>query len=126
MNLIIGGAWQGKLEYAKERFALSSEEIYECSADAGLDMDKRCFDHYERYLWYCMEGGVEPYTDFNEGCIIICHDVFCGVVPVDAKEREWRQLAGRTITALASKADSVTRIFCGIPMELKKGREICG
>lgn len=119
MNLIIGGAWQGKLEYAKRRFDLSPDEIFECSANVGLDMGKRCFDHYERYLWYCTQNGVEPQRDFGEDSIVICQDIFCGVVPVDTKQRAWRQLAGRTLTALAAKADSVTRIFCGIATELK-------
>ena len=30
MILIIGGAYQGKLEYVKERFAIKEEDIFSC------------------------------------------------------------------------------------------------
>ena len=41
MILIIGGAWQGKLDFARETFGLSQEEIYTCSP-GEIDFSKRC------------------------------------------------------------------------------------
>lgn len=119
MHLIIGGAWQGKLEYAEQKFNLKPTEIFECSASTDLDLNKRCIYRYEQYLRACSDAGVPPYTDFAEDCIIICQDIFCGIVSADPKERIWRELAGRTITTMAAKASSVTRIFCGMPLKLK-------
>ena len=51
--------------------------------------------------------------------VLICEDIFCGIVPMEDLERKWRDLAGRTLTVLASKANTVTRIFCGLPQQLK-------
>ena len=52
--------------------------------------------------------------------ILICEDISCGVVPMDAEAREWREAVGRMNAALAAQADTVTRIFCGLPLELKR------
>ena len=38
MILIIGGAYQGKLDYAKEKFGLRDEDIFDCAkANDGSD-----------------------------------------------------------------------------------------
>ena len=42
-----------------------------------------------------------------------------GVVPVDPREREARERAGRLACLLAARADTVIRVFCGIPKVLK-------
>ena len=52
--------------------------------------------------------------------ILICEDISCGVVPMDAEAREWREAVGRMNAVLAAQADTVTRIFCGLPLELKR------
>ena len=119
MKLIIGGAYQGKLEYAKEKFMIREDDIFECRADKYIDTEKRCIYHYEEYLLYCFRNGLSPVLDFDEDTIVIMNDIFCGVVPVDAEIRGWREFCGRSGAALTKKADHVTRIFCGLPQELK-------
>lgn len=119
MHLIIGGVWQGKLAYAEQRFGIEREKIFDCTDSLELELDKQCFNHFERYLRACSVAGVPPTTVFPDNAVIICQDIFCGVVSVDPEERAWRELAGRTITAMAARASTVTRIFCGLPMELK-------
>ena len=45
MILIIGGAYQGKLDYAKEKFGLKDEDIFDCAkANDGSDFSwaRRC------------------------------------------------------------------------------------
>ena len=42
-----------------------------------------------------------------------------GVVPIDPFERRWREETGRALTAVSKASDSVTRIFCGLPLALK-------
>ena len=51
--------------------------------------------------------------------VVICTDVSCGVVPMDRVQRLWREEVGRTVCALARRADSVPRVFCGLPLRLK-------
>ena len=57
MNLIIGGAYQGKLEYARERFGLSDEDICLCSEDRQPDFSKSCLYHVEQFVMLCMKNG---------------------------------------------------------------------
>jgi len=119
MHLIIGGAYQGKLEYAKQQFGIAPDEICECNEKGKPDFSKRCLNHYERYLKFCLKQNITPFTDFTKESVIICQDIFCGIVPADREERAWRELAGRTVTVLARQAQSVTRIFCALPTKLK-------
>lgn len=46
-------------------------------------------------------------------------EVGCGIVPLDAGERAWRESSGRLNEALAAHAESVVRMVCGIPCVLK-------
>ena len=39
---------------------------------------------------------------------------------MDAEARDWREAVGRMNAMLASKAERVTRLFCGLPLELKR------
>ena len=55
----------------------------------------------------------------NSGILIVCDEVGCGLVPVDAFEREYREAAGRICTAFADRADRVDRVVCGIGMRIK-------
>jgi len=119
MELIIGGAYQGKLDHAKLKYKLDDNDIYTCSQDKGLDLSKRCIYHFEEYLLYCYKQNIAPVLDFPKDTVIIMNDIFCGVVPVDPQIRGWRELCGRSGSALTKKADHVTRLFCGIPQTLK-------
>ena len=51
--------------------------------------------------------------------ILICQDIFCGVVPLGADMRAWRDMTGRLCAYLSSEAESVTRMFCGLEQRLK-------
>lgn len=43
-------------------------------------------------------------------------EVGAGVIPLAAAEREWRERAGRLACLLASRADIVVRMVCGVPI----------
>ena len=51
--------------------------------------------------------------------ILICQDIFCGVVPIDKDMRAWRELTGRLCGYLSGEAESVTRMFCHIATKIK-------
>lgn len=120
MDLIIGGAYQGKLDYAKKTFGISGDEICVCTEEQEPDFSKRCLVHYEKYVLYCMRNGKKPVTDPGDGKVVLADDIFCGVVPIDGEIRAWREECGRTLTALALGAKTVTRLFCGLPMKMKE------
>lgn len=125
MNLIIGGAYQGKLEYARERFGLLDEDICLCSEDRPPDLSKKCLYHVEQFVMLCMKNGQNPalelsvWRERHKDGLLICEDIFCGVVPTDQQTRLWREAAGRFMSWAAREAESVTRVFCGLPQKLK-------
>ena len=51
--------------------------------------------------------------------VVIATEIGGGVVPMLAEERAAREAAGRLACLLAERADTVIRVFCGIPTILK-------
>lgn len=124
MILIIGGAYQGKLDYAKDAFHLSKDDIYTC-ANGEIDFSKRCVSSIEEFTYACVCENIEPIEYFKthraqwKNSVLICRDIFCGVVPMDARDRQWRQITGRLCQYLSGEAERVSRIFCGLEQRLK-------
>lgn len=122
MILVIGGAYQGKLDFAKEAFGVKS--VFSCTG-AEIDFSKDCVDHIEEFTLACTRENVDPIAYFRErkelwkDSILICQDIFCGVVPLGADMRAWRQTTGRLCQYLSGEAERVSRIFCGLEQRLK-------
>lgn len=79
--------------------------------------------HLERFARACTEAGLDAREEFARrsprACVLIADDISCGIVPLDRSERTWREASGRLLSSLAAQADTVTRIFCGLPLEVK-------
>lgn len=124
MILIVGGAYQGKLTYAKTAFDLEDEDVFTC-AGTQIDFSKRCIRGIEEFTYACYQNGLDPkaYLEAHReqwwDSILICRDIFCGVVPMEPDIREWRQITGRLCQYLTAEAESVVRIFCGLEQKLK-------
>jgi adenosyl cobinamide kinase/adenosyl cobinamide phosphate guanylyltransferase len=120
MILIIGGAYQGKLDYSRQQFGLSDADVFICNAE-NIDFSKRCVYRIEEFT----RNNSDPIAYFKEhkelwqDSILICQDIFCGVVPMGAENRDWRQNTGRLCQYLSNEADQVIRIFCGLEQRLK-------
>ena len=112
MELIFGGAYQGKTQYAAQKYGLTDADIFTCE---DLDLD--------RFARACTEAGLDAREEFARrsprACVLIADDISCGIVPLDRSERTWREASGRLLSSLAAQADTVTRIFCGLPLEVK-------
>ena len=121
VDLIIGGAFQGKREYAKSRFRLKEADIYTCTEEEDPDFGAKCIDHLERYFRRCAAGGTEPAPPetFRPDAVLICEDITCGVVPADAADRRWREITGRYWQRLVRRGADVTRGVCGIAQRLR-------
>ena len=124
MKFIIGGAYQGKTEYAKNLFGLSDKDIFMCE-NTEIDFSSPCIDNLEKFTFTCVKVDIDPVEYFKQhreqwqNSIIICQDIFCGVVPMGAENRKWRQETGRLCQYLSKEAESVVRIFCGLEQKLK-------
>ena len=120
MILIIGGAYQGKLDFAKETFGITEENIHTC--DSGeIDFSKSCIYGIEVFT----RENTDPVAYFEahredwQDSVLILQDIFCGVVPMGAENRAWRQRTGRLAQYLSKEACQVSRIFCGLEQRLK-------
>lgn len=51
-------------------------------------------------------------------------EVGAGVIPLSVSEREWREKTGRLACLLASRADIVVRMVCGVPIRIKDFRRL--
>ena len=124
MELIIGGAFQGKLEYARTLYPetkwidgenCSSEELQKASG----------INHFELYIKRRLKetGDVSDLApsliEKNPNIIIISQEVGYGVVPIDAFDRQYRETVGRVCTELAAFSDKVHRVVCGVGMVIK-------
>ena len=125
MEFIIGGAYQGKLAYAKDKYALKDGEIFTCTEEKEIAFGARCIYNVQEYTLYCVKNGLDATEVFRthrdewENSVLICEDIFCGVVPLGKELRAWREMTGRLCAYLSSEAKSVTRIFCGLEQRLK-------
>lgn len=54
-----------------------------------------------------------------DGWLVISNEIGSGIVPIDKKDRLWREQTGRMLTKIASQADEVYRVFSGIPQKIK-------
>ena len=120
MILIIGGAYQGKLEFAKTAFGITDVDVFVC--DSGeIDFSKRCICKIEEFTF----ANEDPIAYFEahrqqwQDCVLICQDILCGVVPKGEENRKWRQNTGRLCQYLSREATQVSRIFCGLEQRLK-------
>ena len=120
MILIVGGAYQGKLDFAKETFNLADSDMYICGAE-GIDYSKRCIYKIEEFTALCDNpvGYFKAHREEWQDSILILQDIFCGVVPMGAENRAWRQRTGRLAQYLSKEANQVSRIFCGLEQRLK-------
>ena len=125
MNFIIGGAYQGKLDCAKKKYDLTEIEIFTCSEENGIEFGARCIDKIEEFTLWCVRKGKDATEIFKENTdkwadsVLICQDIFCGVVPMGADMRAWRDMTGRLCAYLSAEAETVTRMFCGLEQKLK-------
>ena len=120
MILIIGGAYQGKLDYAKKTFGIEDADICVCGKE-NIDFSRRCICEIQEFT-FAEEDPVRRFEENRERWkdgVLICRDIFCGVVPMGAENRAWRQKTGRLCQYLAGEADQVIRIFCGLEQRLK-------
>lgn len=122
MILIFGGAFQGKMDFAKENFGANGDNTFTCSEDnANIDLTKDVIYGFEKYSLACVKAGKEAADIIPElkDKVVICTDISSGVVPIEKEQRANREMTGRAMIKMAKTATRVYRIFCGMSMEMK-------
>lgn len=124
MEMIIGGAFQGKSTYAEQNYPgvqwvsgekINKEELFQAEGVLG----------FHQYIRREMQAGNEvkelvgELIQKNPGVILVSDEVGCGVVPIDAFDRAYREAVGRVCTELAAYSSRVIRVMCGIGTVIK-------
>lgn len=132
MQIIIGGAYNGKRKYVEQ--LVEGQQI---TWNHGL-----LPTNFEQQQTVVISGLEQVFTDslmledelvqaeqvFNQilkyqaqsnSFYIILEDIGRGIVPIDAAQRKLRDVLGRLYQLLMEEADTVTRIWYGIPQQLK-------
>ena len=106
--LIIGAAYQGKLEYAKKVF-MHKEITIEALHKSVL------------HLMRLNQNPWELLRDLSpmENWLVICNEIGGGIVPADAALRDYRECVGKLCCEIAAQADVVIHMTCGIPQIIK-------
>ena len=124
MEMIIGGAFQGKGAYARKTHPevawkngadLEKEDLM--TVDGVLDFQE--YIKKELKADRNVAGLAEELSEKNPDIILISNELGYGVVPIDKFDREYRETTGRVCTRLAKKSKSVVRIICGMECVLK-------
>lgn len=128
MQLIIGGYAQGKLNYVLQRYTDESSLVYDAEfpkKEENGNGEKIIINHLHQWIKRQVEMGgnpedeIEKYVEKHRDIVIISDEIGNGIVPVDVLEREYRERTGRILVRLASGADEVVRVICGIGQKIK-------
>lgn len=127
MILIVGGAYQGKKEYARthgyadlgeiaDGASISREELFRAKAVENFHLFlKRNEDIINDYETFCRE-----LIEKNPELLIITNELGYGVVPLDPQDRKWREVSGRVCCILAEYSTEVIRVVSGLGIILKQ------
>ncbi len=132
MKLVIGGRAQGKLNYVLQHMTDENYQIY----DGVFPDEGELFNLTKKNEWLIVnrfhkwvnkelkenrnpEEELEAFLKKGVRFVIISDEIGNGIVPVDAFERDYRERTGRMLITLASQADEVVRVICGIGQKIK-------
>ena len=129
MILIIGGFAQGKLHYVKQRYVHCEDgrevTVLDGTLPAKTGAGQVIVNHLHRYIREQLRQGTAPeamienFGKEHPDCILICDEIGNGIVPMEAEERTYRERTGRILEQLATQADEVVRVVCGIGQKIK-------
>lgn len=123
MILITGGAYEGKVNYARKRFNCEIIDGEKCNIDSVFTAE--CICNFHEFVKRLIENKIDV-TEFTEQIcsknpklIVITNEIGCGIIPLEKSDRFWREQAGRAGCIIAEKSDIVIRLCCGIATVIK-------
>ena len=124
MEMIIGGAFQGKSSLAESKYP-DIRWVKGAEADWEAISKAKGILGFHEYIRKEMKAGndisslAEDLIRVNPDLILVSDEVGYGVVPIDAFDRAYREAVGRICTKLAAYSHRVTRVACGIGTVIK-------
>ncbi|MDO4522339.1 MAG: bifunctional adenosylcobinamide kinase/adenosylcobinamide-phosphate guanylyltransferase [Eubacteriales bacterium] len=126
MKFVIGGAFQGKCAEACRRYHMELEEIID-GADCGFEEIFSCagirnFHEFIRRKLEAHESVDQLCSELlakNPQIVIVSTEIGYGIVPMEPKQRDWREKTGRISCEIAKASDEVIRVVAGIGTMIK-------
>ena len=124
MVLVFGGAYNGKLDFVKEKFSINEDDIFYCGVNE-IDFSKKVICGFHRFTYENILKDINSLQYIKENInffkdkIIISDEISSGIVPLKKEDRMWREATGRCLQYLSKESSCVYRIFCGIPTIIK-------
>lgn len=107
MIFLFGPLWSGKRAVARDVLGCGDAELSTRAVWDVQELARTCDD-------------LDALADaLSRREVVIATEIGGGVVPLDRSERDARERAGRLNCLLAARAETVARVFCGIPLVLK-------
>lgn len=138
MHVILGGAYNGKRNYVETMLQKRSDiAVYDISGEipnikAISEKDTVVISEFETIVQAMLEQREEVVAEMiakqlmelnkHVEVICICTDMSRGVVPLEKEVRQMRDTCGRVYQKLCQEADTVIRVWYGLPQVLK-GRD---
>ncbi|NYF23459.1 bifunctional adenosylcobinamide kinase/adenosylcobinamide-phosphate guanylyltransferase [Sporosarcina sp. JAI121] len=134
MHVFIGGAHNGKREYVRKWLKEQGKHNVQwiegnCLGGSHLDnsdtIQTTVIAGIEKWLAetdLSEEAAIEYVMKCtaNRDVVFILTDIGRGIVPVDAQQRNLRDVCGRLYQRMMADADEVTRIWYGLAKTIKK------
>ncbi len=128
MILVFGGAYNGKLDFVKEKFNIHNDDVFNVNddlKDLEIDYSKKVINKFHKLTYkFSLENKnllqfiIENKELFKDK-IIISDDISEGIVPLKKEDRTWRESNGKCLQYISKNSSEVFRVFCGIPMVIK-------
>ena len=136
MILVIGGKFQGKLDFVKNNFDIDEKHIFDCEKKYLFNITYKnlnstdkfsVVDNLEHYVLRKTEEGLDTKDilvdfmsiNFDEKTIFICDDVSEGLVPLDKVERQYRENLGKILCYISAHSTDVYNVLYGIGRKIK-------
>ncbi|MEY8390209.1 bifunctional adenosylcobinamide kinase/adenosylcobinamide-phosphate guanylyltransferase [Lachnospiraceae bacterium 45-W7] len=138
MILVTGGAFQGKGKFAqdlarqKQKGELLQTIVVLEAADLPREFEELQYCQHShviiglhRWVRILLESGKDPCAmvrrllDANPDAVLTLDQVGCGVVPLDAFDRQYREVVGSVGCEIARQAAEVYLLNCGIARRIK-------
>ncbi len=129
MDLIIGGAYNGKLQYTLKTYNLSINDLKDagsCSLQDAFNL-KGVYNLHKLIKNIIDQGSYK--SDFHMDIlnnillsnmeVIICDEVGSGIIPAEENDRLMREYTGRLLAELSNRCEKVIRLYYGIPVIIK-------
>ena len=128
MILVFGGSYNGKLDFVKEKFNISNDDIFKVNddlKDLNIDYSKKVISNFHKLTYKLSLENKDPLqfvienNELFKDKIIISDDISEGIIPLKKEDRIWRESNGKCLQYISKNSSAVYRVFCGIPMVIK-------